>query len=427
VIINSELLNKLKAKRLADNKLIDENENYIMGRNPKILGEKAKKDPDNRIPIPWAKSAVEDLTSFAATPGNIKVVYSSDYKEIRDEVGKLNKDDLLLTELYNQALTHGEAYELHYLSDKLDASNKLVATPEYTMVDNREIVLIWDDNIKPELAAAIRFTTKGKVEKATVYKPFMATTYFLDEGSNVWREGDEYIYPYKKVPLSIYKINRLSQAVFEAEKSIIDANDNIVSKSTNEIDRFNTLVLMLGERADEDFVQSLTVNRVIDGLGDGSVKWPEYLKKDMTGVAEFYKLMMDKYQDEFHRNIKVPDLSDEQFAGNSSGVAMAFKLLGIENKAALIDAYFYQGIYDREELISQVLNSGTKKYTPETPIIESKRNIPMDLKMRIEMAEKLNKIVSRETLYKWLPNDIVDDVADEIKKFKKDELVKEDE
>lgn len=423
-----------------------ENEAYVLGRNPGIFKEKEKKAPDNRIPVPWAKSAVEDLTGFAASPGNRRIDFEGkldeseadkakreEYIEIRKSIATFNESKLETTELYNQGLTQGESYELHWVGEELDGELGIMATPEFAMVDNKEIILIWDGGIKPRLEAAIRYYVRGEFKFADVYYPELMESwkrpykkgnrfFKVSSNSSKWlrNEEDDKVYPYTDVPLAIYKINRHSQPLFEAEKSIINANDNIISKSTNEIDRFNTLVLLVGDKADEDFVRNININKIIDGLGDGTIKWPEYLKKDMTGVAEFYKLMMDKYESEFHKNIKVPDMSDEEFAGNSSGVAMAFKLLGIENKATTIDAYFNKGLLQRNNLINQVLNSGTKKFIEYTPKIDNKRNLPVDLKSAIEIAEKLAPLVSRETLLKWLPNEIVDNVLLEIEMIDKD-------
>ena len=47
------------------------NDAYVLGKNPTIYSSSIGEYPDNRIPIPWAKSAVEDLTGYAASLGNI--------------------------------------------------------------------------------------------------------------------------------------------------------------------------------------------------------------------------------------------------------------------------------------------------------------------------------------------------------------------
>ena len=415
----------------------NKNTAYVEGKNPTIYEEAAKKKPDNRIPVPLAKSAVEDMTGFAASVGNIKIDFKEnidetnnekdereEYIELNKEIYNYNNSEIETTELYNQALTQGEAYELFWVSDELDVENGIL-TPEFALIDNSEVILIWSEEIKPKLNAVIRFRITGASKYAEVYYPKYMESWIrnIDEKDSPWKrniDGDRE-YPYTSVPLAIYKINRTSQCLFEAEKAMIDAHDNLISKSVNEIDRFNALLALFPDSVDADFIRKLEEYKVVDNLGDYE-RWPEYLEKSLDKINTFYNDLADRLKKYIHMTMKVPDFSDENFAGNQSGVAIKYKLMGLEFKAAMIDAYFNAGLKQRNKLINEVLNSGTKEWDEYTITIDNKRNLPVDEVEKAEIAMKLMGVVSKETLLKYLPESIVKDTELELQKLENEVL-----
>jgi len=434
--LNSEEIEKYEKIQKNKIKQCNINSAYVLGKNPTIFQDTSKKKPDNRIPVPLAKSAVEDMTGFAASVGNIITDFHksvdetsieenerNEYKIINKEIYHHNSGDIETTELYSQALTQGESYELFWVSDELNFDNGIV-TPEFTMVENKEIVLVYSNSIKSTLVAAIRYWVAGNVKYADVYYPKHMESWkrvIEKNKETTWvrnKESDT-SYPYTSVPLAVYKINRHSQPLFEAEKEMIDAHDNLISKSVNEIDRFNALLALFPDTIDEDFINKMEEYKVIDNLGEYD-RWPEYLEKNLEKINSFYSGLADRLERYIHKTMKIPDFSDENFAGNSSGVAIRFKLMGMEFKAAQIDAYFNKGLIQRNKLINEVLNSGTKKWNNYRLEIDNKRNIPIDSESKAEVALKLMGIVSRETLLKYLPSDIIEDVELELKLLQKE-------
>jgi SPP1 family phage portal protein len=172
------------------------------------------------------------------------------------------------------------------------------------------------------------------------------------------------------------------------------------------------------QKVDKEFIDKLREMNVIDDLGDFD-RWPEYLEKDLGKITSFYQQLADRLERLFHKSIKVPDFSDENFVGNSSGVALAYKLLGLEFKAAQIDLYFDKGINGRYELISSGINAGARQYPTDDYeiIIDNKRNLPVDEAGRVQIAQQLLGILSEETILKMLPNTIVPDVERELERI----------
>jgi SPP1 family phage portal protein len=191
-----------------------------------------------------------------------------------------------------------------------------------------------------------------------------------------------------------------------------------LSSSVNEVDRFNAVLALFPFKVDKEFVDRLRQMNVIDDL-DQFERWPEYLEKDLGKITSFYEQLADRLERLFHKSIKVPDFSDENFVGNSSGVALAYKLLGLEFKAAQMDMYFDRGVRNRYDLIGAGLNAGARQYPVDDyeVIIDNKRNLPVDEATKVQLAQQLLGIVSEETVLKMLPNSIVPDVERELERI----------
>ena len=54
--------------------------------------------------------------------------------------------------------------------------------------------------------------------------------------------------------------------------------------------------------------------------------------------------MKNRFNDEIHKFSSTPDLSDDFFSGNASGVAIKYKLYGTETLTAVKERYFKKGI-----------------------------------------------------------------------------------
>ena len=58
---------------------------------------------------------------------------------------------------------------------------------------------------------------------------------------------------------------------------------------------------------------------------------------------------------DIHKMCMVPDMTDANFAGNSSGVAMRYKLLGLEQLTRIKERWFREGLRQRIRLYARYL------------------------------------------------------------------------
>ena len=105
----------------------------------------------------------------------------------------------------------------------------------------------------------------------------------------------------------------------------------------------------------------------------------------------------------------------EQFAGNVSGEAMKYKLMGLENIIGVKEAKFKKGLMRRIELLCNFLNISTNDlmlYTDIQPVFA--RNKPQNETELANMVKSLYGILSDETLISILP--FIENAREEIDK-----------
>jgi SPP1 family phage portal protein len=414
--------------------LFDENRMYADGKNPHIAKMSPRRDPDNRLALPFAKMAISDMVGYAGRAGdrtveidNITTHDNAADDSVQDDfinnvkvVYDYNETDRETSELYGEALTQGVAYELVWVSDDLPGAGFMA---EYAPLPGNEVFPVYSDDLKLEMIAAVWFHEAtgedGRPYRiADVFYPGFSHRWKATSGAWVRDPDGDTEYPFSRVPVIEYPINRQRMSFFEAEKGILFAQDKLLSSSINEVDRFNAVMALFPMEIDHEFAEKLKEMNIIGGLEDYD-RWPEYLEKDLGAISGFYKDLSDRLERLFHKSIKVPDFSDENFAGNSTGIALAYKLLAMEFTAAQIDAYFDKGVEARFELIAEAINAGARQWPLEDYelIIDNKRNLPVDEAAKVQLAQQLLGIVSQETVLKMLPNSIVPDVERELERL----------
>lgn len=416
--VSPDSLKRLHSRNEARQRHYRENQAYFDGRNPWLASREPRREPDNRIVVPLAKAAVEDMAGYAGMAGyrtvDIVKIFADEqegasqdaYIDRVREVESDNDAERLTAELYLEALVQGCAYEVFWVGEAGDI--------QFARVPSNEVEIIYDGTLKHNVIAAVRFFDD---DYATVYEPGVNTTY--KRKGSAWVVDSEQLHPYQRVPINVYATGPRKQPLFEAEKGIINALDKLLSSSVNEVDRFNAVMALFPFRVDKEFVDKLRSMNVIDGLEEYE-RWPEFLEKDLGKISTFYPQLADRLERLYHKSVKVPDFSDENFVGNASGVAIAYKLLGLEFKAAMIDTYFDIGVRGRYELIEQgITGLESRDYQVEQYEIriQNQRNLPVDLATKVQAAQALLGIVSRETVLRMLPNSIVEDVDKELSRI----------
>lgn len=311
---------------------------------------------------------------------------------------KYNDEPDLNTTLATNNSKYGYSYELHYMDEQ--GRNRMSA------VDPREIIYITDNTLNDEPTAAIRYfeikdavDDNKKIYSIEVYTKDSILYYSMDGDSVALI--DEQQHPFKDIPIIRYVNNADETGDYEPVLTLIDAYDKIQSDTANDFEELTDSFLSVsGVTLEPEQALKLKEMKVFN-FPDANGK-VEFVTKNVNDSAlENFKTRLDK---DIHKNSYTPNMSDENFVGNSSGVSMAYKLQGLEFLTGVKEQKFKKGLFRRVELLSNVLNIRTNQQMNFTDVeFIFTRNNPKNLVEIVEMATDLTGIISNETQLDLLP------------------------
>ena len=311
-------------------------------------------------------------------------------------------------ELAKNASIYGVAYEMLYLSEE---DNMI----RFKSLNPKEVIPIFDKTVEQNLLAVMRYYEDYDYVEDNTYtivEVIDAThvrRYKLNTGLSLLEEYPHY---FSMVPVAIFKNNEEESGDFERVISLIDAYDKMQSDSLNDFEYFVDAYLALyGFTADSEDVAQMKENRVLLMDEGTSAEW--LIKQVNDAYVENMKNRLDK---DIHKFAKCPNMSDQEFASNASGIAIKFKLLGTENLVSIKERKFKRGLQQRFELMSMINNVLSEGFDWRAIDINFTRNIPSNDTDLANMVNTLKDIVSEETLLAQIP--FVEDVQTELEKLK---------
>ena len=179
---------------------------------------------------------------------------------------------------------------------------------------------------------------------------------------------------------------------FEPVLGLIDAYDRLESDRMNDKEQFvDALLLLTGCTLEVDERgrtpgQQLREDKAL-ALPDSDAK-AEWLCKQLNEADT--EVLRQALKEDIHKLCLVPDLTDREFAGNSSGVAMQYKLLGLAQLIHIKERWFREGLRGRMRLYAAFLArvQGTE-VDPQAVRIQFNRNLPVN---ELETAQTLSAL-----------------------------------
>lgn len=370
-------------------------ENYYMNKNDIInrTFEDLSK-PNNKVAHKFGAYIVDTNTGiFLGTP----IAYQSqdNIEEFQVALDATDEQDVNI-DLATNAGIFGYAVQLLYLDQE--------AQVRLTTLNNLNTVLLYSDEIDGELLYAIRFKRDEKDKLS--YTVYSATEVKSITGEVVTNQFDG-------LPVIVYQNNSRCIGDFEHVIPLIDAYDRLESDTLNEQDYFNDCYLYLNaDNVDRTDIANMKENRVIFGEGIN----PQFVTKQ--GVGDTLENTKNRVVKDIHKLSMTPDLSDENFANNVSGVAMKYKLMGLLNNIANKTRKFKKAINRRNKLIGSIMSVKMLDVAKDIDVIFS-INLPQNIKELGESLNNLRGLVSTETLMAQIP--FVEDVAYEKEKLEEEQ------
>ena len=412
--ISNDLIKKLIENHATEKARILKLKEYYKNNNAiKNREQSDPNKPNNLLSHGYARYITDSYCGyFLGKP----VVYKSNNEALLEQI---NENFIYNDEVGNnialaqEASIAGCAYEVMYI----DENSNL----RFKAVNSEELIAVYDNTIEEKLQFAIRYYDVYNLENEDIKEVVLYTknevVYYDFKDDNLTEKSREAHY-FNDVPIVDYENNNNRLGDYEPVISLIDAYDKAQSDTSNDFEYFtNALLVVSGVVMESDNEQPLNFkdNRVLN-FADTNSK-AEYLIKNINDSAlENYK---DRLNNDIHRFSNVVNMSDQNFGGNLTGIAIKHKLTGMEYITGIKETKFKKGLMRRIELATSVLNIKTSDvylYTEIKPVFT--RNMPTNEEELTNLAKSLVGIVSDQTVLSMLPQ--VDDVVAEMEMIAKE-------
>lgn len=370
--------------------------------------------PDNRVTVNFAKYLVDTFNGYFI---GIPIKVQSDDKKVTDYLDMLDSYNDIEdnnAELSRICSIYGKGYEMYANDESGDIS--------IVYLDPTEGFMVYDNTYAqhPKYFVTYYYDSK-KIMHGEVLTPTEAWP-FTDDGGLHYLEDEFRPHNFGDIPATEFLENESRIAVFESVYSLIIGYNKALSEKLNDVDAFADAYLkILGPKLTDDMLRDMRDHRVISFEGDMS-EYPVdvgFLEKpNADGTQENSLNRMERL---IYQVSMIANINDENF-GNSSGIAMAYKLQSMSNLAKTKERKFTSGLNRRYRIIfSNPVNSMTESdwigltyhYT---------RNLPQNILEETQIAQNLSGIVSQPTQLSVLS--IVDDPQKEIERIEEEQVEK---
>lgn len=382
-------------------------EEYYDGKH-RILNRSLSTDslPNNKIVANHAEYITDMATGYVfGSP----ISYSGNGSEEINEIFIEIDEDSHNNELALDLSIFGVGYELLYMN------NEEVPYPELAVVSPLNSFIVVDSTVKHKPIFGVTYFPKFDIDNTlkgydvNVYTENSMTHYFFtnltSESADIDAPEEHY---FNGIPLIEYKNNKKFKGDFEGVITLIDAYNLLQSDRVNDKEQVVDALLAvigasLGDDTDEkvETAKLLKELKIIELDQGGDAKW---LVKNLNETE--IEVLKKSLKDDIHEFSKVPCLTDENFVGNASGVAMKYKLLGFEQLGKTKERYFKQGLRQRLKLMSNIENIRAKNIDSSQIDIAMKRSLPVDDELLAKIAQETEGFISWETRVKRFDEEI---------------------
>ena len=427
-ILTESLILDLIKKHSKEKRRLSKLQKYYNNENTKIATRKYKNKnkPKNRLSHPYAQYITDTAVGYLLGK---PVAYATEDKNLLEamtDIFRYNDEADNNTTLAKMASIYGYAYEIMYLDKN--------ARPRFKAIDPSELIVCYDNTLEENIVLAIRYydeVVRNNDLEETVTRLEVYTKPTENDKGEIIANGkiirgtirlesitleDEEDYYFNDIPVNVYINNDELYGDFEKVLSLIDAYDQSQSDTANDFELFTNCMLVInGELIDDEQAENLNDVNLIQFLNSDSDA--KYLIKDIQDTAlENYK---NRLNEDIHRFSFVPNMSDENFSNNASGIAMKFKLMGLENLIGVKEAKFKKGLMRRIELLcayTKMKNNSDYSYLAIEPVFT--RNTPNNELELSQIMQNLTGILSEETIIGMSPR--VSDIQAEIERKEKE-------
>lgn len=323
---------------------------------------------------------------------------------------------------------YGVAYEV-VMIDGEDKTVDITKRLRFSKLDAENTFFVVDDSILQHPVCAIYMYAVKNINQAEEWRGYVYTAEEIIEFNMLGQQaviGDRYPHQFGEIPVIEFRNNCDRIGDYEPVLEQLDALSLTVSNETDDLQSIANAILGIygATGTDDETIKKINTTKIAK-LPVGSKM--EFIIKNVD--IDAVKHQIDQNLKLIYQITQTPDLSDDSFGGNKTGVAMRYKLWGIEQCRGTKERYFRRSLYERLRLLFNILSlsKGQTIYDISQEIdFTFYKNLPDNDEEIVEIVNKLNGIVSTRTLLQQIPFiEDVDAEMDDINKEKKENAANE--
>ena len=364
--------------------------------------------PCNKTVVNYCKNIVDSYCGYMATPGYISYNSQEDISDVM-EILRYNDYQAEDADFLLDALIYGTAAELMYIDNS--------GQTRFRVINPTQCFAICDDSLTGDLLYFVRFYKENDWDdsdlyRVDVYSDSTVKHYTMQGMSGYLSLIAEEPHYFSQCPANILTLPD-EKSIFDCVMTLQDAANEILSDEIDDYSAFCDAYLVLENMdADAEDIQAMKQNRVLLMGQDSKAYW---LTKNANDAQ--VENILKRVHDSIYRIAQCPDFSSETFVGGvSSGIAIKYRLTGMETRAGKIEAVMKKALQRRIEIICGIAALKLGEAVFRDIAIDFKRNIPEDSTSIVNLVNALKGTVSDATLLSQIP--FIDDVDKELDSLK---------
>ena len=395
--LNIELLQKMINRfRVNVEPKLQRYKNYYDGIQA-ILNKSYADDskPCNRTVINYCKNIVDSYCGYLATPGYISYRSEQDIKDVMS-ILKYNDYQAEDSDFLLDALIYGVACELMYIDN--------TGRTRFRLINPTNCFGVYDDSLTGDLMYFVRMYKASDWDNSDtynvdVYSDFDVKHYQMSGTNGYLQFVKEEPHYFAQCPANIFTLPD-EKNIFDCIMGLQDAANELLSDEIDDYSAFcDAYLALVGVDAEPEDIAAMKKNRVLVLPEDADARWITKSANDAQ-----VENILKRVHEAIYRIAACPDFSSESFVGGvSSGIAIQYRLTGMETRAGKIEALMKKALQRRIEIICGIASLKLGEEVFREIEITFKRNIPEDLTSTINIINSLKGTVSDATLLAQLP------------------------
>lgn len=413
-VITNQVLNDVIAYNERYKKRFEMLERYYLGRHDIFEREKDEVLSNNKVVVNHAKYITD--TNIGYLLGNPVDYQVSEGHDIEALLGAYKKQTIndLDCEIAKDVSIFGLQYEYVYSNENSE--------PKSCETDNKNTIIVYDDTVEHNKLFGLIYRPiyKGEAFKywEIIFVDKKVKRVYKSYSKSLQQVGVDEPHAFGDVPIICYKNNPELLGDFEPVISLIDAYNQLQSDRINDKEQLvNAILMFYGMDFDPEQAEELKVSRMLANIPTDARA--EYLTKTMQeGDVD---ILRQSIETDIHKISMTPNMSDQNFVGNSSGVAIRYKLLAFEQNIKNKERYMEKGLMERFKLYNNFLFTQSKMAIVPIEEVDAvfKRNLPSNDFEISQMVNNLADFVDKETLIAQLS--FIKDASEIVERKKKED------